>query len=99
MKDYNRAETLLTELDWIVEEVNRTPTVPGIKTACPCRLYWAACEAAEAARIMETHRRSAGLTPEGLEVLELYGRIYERAQIMLLEHFPYPHAQPPPPEL
>jgi intein/homing endonuclease len=58
----------------------------------------AAKESAEAARILETHRRKAGLTPEGLEALERYGRIYERASLILLEHFAYPHAQPPPPE-
>lgn len=99
MKDHHGAEALLTELDSILEEVEHAPTVAGTKTMCPCRLYWAACEAAETTRIMETHRRSAGLTAEGLEVLERYGRVYERVQIMLLERFPYPHAQPPPPEL
>lgn len=99
MKDHHGAEALLTELDSILEEVEHAPTISGTKTMCPCRLYWAACEAAEAARIMEIHRRSAGLTAEDLEVLKSYGRVYERAQLMLLEHFPYSHAQVPPPEL
>lgn len=62
---------------------------------CPCRLHRVACEAAEAARILETHRCKAQLTPEEVETLERYEGVYERASLILLEHFPYPHAQPP----
>jgi len=98
MNAHERAEALCAELDRILQEIRRDPTFPA-EHRCPCRLYWAACEAAEAGRILETHRRKAGLTPEELEALERYGKIYERASLMLLELFPYPHAQPPPSEL
>jgi len=99
MNGHERAEVLAAEIDRIFDEIRREPSVLAAERMCPYRLYWAACEAAEAARILETHHRKAGLTPENLEALERYGRIYERASLMLLEHFPYPHAQPPPPEL
>lgn len=97
MSGHERAEILVAELDRVLEEVRRNPPV-GATTVCPCRLRRAACEAAEAARILEAHRRKAGLTPEEVETLERYGMIHDRAHLMLLEHFPYPHAQPPPPE-
>ncbi len=93
-----RAKILAVELDRILEEVRCAPSITAAKTMRPCRLYWAACEAAEAARILETHRRRMELAPEEFEALERYKRIYERASLILLEHFPYPHAQPPPPE-
>jgi hypothetical protein len=97
MSGHERAEILVAELDRVLEEVRRDPPFAA-ETVCPRRLHRAACEAAEAARILETHRRKAGLTPEEVVTLERYGMIHERANLMLLEHFPYPHAQPPPPE-
>jgi hypothetical protein len=83
-----RAKILAAELDRILEEVRRAPSITAAETMRPCRLYWAACEAAEAARILETHRRRMELAPEEFEALERYGRIYERASLILLEHFP-----------
>lgn len=97
MSGHKRAEILVAELDRILEEVRRDPPFAA-ETVCPCRLHRAACEAAEAARILEIHRRNAGLAPEGLEALERYEGVYERASLILLEHFPYPHAQSPPPQ-
>jgi hypothetical protein len=97
MYGLERAEVLAAEVDRIFEEPRRAPTAPAAETMCPCRLYWVACEAAEAAeaaRILETHRRKARLTPEGLEALERYERIYERASLMLLEHSPIPTPSP-----
>ncbi len=91
MSGHERAEILAAELDRVLEKVRRDPPFAA-EAVCPYRLYRAACEAAEAARILETHRRKAGLTPEQVDALERYEMIYERANLILLEHFPYPHA-------
>jgi hypothetical protein len=86
-----RAEILVAELDLVLDEVRRDPPFAA-EAVCPYRLHRAAGEAAEAARILETHSRKAGLTPEQAYALERYETIHERAHLILLEHFPYPHA-------
>jgi hypothetical protein len=97
MDDRETADVLSKELVLFLGE--RGGPDPGADAEWPCRLYWAACEATEAVRIMETHRRKSGLSREQLAALEFYRQIYEHAELALLVHFPYPHARPPPPEL
>lgn len=90
MHDRKAVDALFKELERSL--LRDGPDGPILGAGWSCRLYWAACETAEAARIFEAHRRRDGLTPEGHEALERYERIYESAELALLAHFPYAHA-------
>ncbi len=82
--DKRRAEALLREM-------NPGPSVEAAANVGVFRrLHWASLGAAEAVRILETHRRAGRLTPEGLEALERYRKFYEAAELILVGNFPYP---------
>lgn len=57
------------------------------------RPHWAA---REAVMLLETHRCAGRLTPEGLESLKRYKKLYEAAELVFIGHFPRlgtrPHA-------
>ena len=85
--DVRRAETLLREMnpgpDAGIGQSGIAENVGVFR-----RLHWASRGAAEAVRILETHRRVAGLTPEGLEALERYRKFHEAAELILVGVFP-----------
>lgn len=83
--DVQRAEVLLREINAEMGESGFAANVGVFR-----RLRWAARDAAEAVRILETHRRAGRLTPEGLETLERYRKFYEAAELILIGQYPYP---------
>lgn len=83
--DERRAEALLAKMDLGIEQSGSTANVDAFR-----RLRWASRGAAEAVRILETHRRVSSLTPKGLETLERYRKFHEAAELILVGHFPYP---------
>lgn len=85
-----RAEALLREMN-PGPNAGMGPPGPAANIGVFRRLHWASLGAAEAVRILETHRRAGGLTtPEGLETLERHRKFYEAAELVLVGHFPCP---------
>ena len=60
-----------------------------------CCIHVAAEDAAEAVRLLEIYRRASGLTPESLAALKRYRRIYEVAQLVLVEYYSHPEGLTP----
>lgn len=85
--DVQRAEVLLREMN---PGLNAGESGFAANVGVFRRLRWAARGAAEAVRILETHRRAGKLTPEGLETLERYRKFYEAAELIQVGQYPYP---------
>lgn len=90
MNDEQRAEAILREVSRKIEwEVGRQPTYrASLELFCCIRV--AAEDAAEVVRLLEVHRRASGLTPENLATLKRYRRIYEVAQLVMVEYYSRP---------
>jgi hypothetical protein len=95
MNDEQRAAAILREVSRRAEwEVGRQPTYrASFELFCCIRV--AAEDAAEVVRLLEIYRRASGLTPESLAALKRYRRIYEVAQLVLMEYYSHPEGLTP----